>query len=840
MGGAAILLGIVCAALLLLWGPRPVLLELFWYAPLMYGLVGLAAMCVSLLAIGQYPTFRAPALYWVATGLAAATILSVFFILTSPGLGPGGQALIARLANTSTWIALTQLTVLSLALLAAVLIEWPGEKLRAGRWWLYSVAAWLVLVILGGSVLVGLERYLPALTGPAANPSPFLLAWNGVLVLLFAAGVVLSTRRYLLTGERPFAHTALAQVALALVALTGLVAAQRHDLAYYLGPALLVGAFLILMFGQLSELVARLRGEQDKAREAQASAEALRESEAKYRGLTDSIADAFFAADQDLNCTFWNKACEELTGISSREALGKSLLEALPEPADRARTGEFYRTVLGTRQPRTMLNAYRLRERDYFLEMTAYPTAYGLVVFARDVTERVRVEAEMRRLNVGLRYRAQRFEGANEKLRIANENLENEIAERKRAEDALRRREAVLAQAGQMAHLGAWEIEFRDPQDPSANSLTWSDEVYRIFGYDPAEVAITNELLTERVHPDDRPRIASTIEQAIASKRPSNVEYRIVRPDGTERIVREHGEITFDDEGKPIRMVGSVQDITEQVRAKESLQKAMRLVEHLNQELGREAAQVHAASDHLSDLLAREQSVRGELEATNKELEAFVYSVSHDLRAPLNLIGEFSRMMLEDYGRELPEESLELMRLIRENAAATIRLVEDLLALSRTSRLALKKENVEMQDLVRQVWEDLVGAEDGRQIEIKWGPLPAASADPILIKQVWVNLISNALKFTRPRPVAHIEIGSDEKEGETVYYIKDDGVGFDGTDTERLFRAFQRLHHPDEFEGTGVGLAIVERIVRRHGGSVCAEGAVDQGAAFYFTLGKEP
>ena len=243
-----------------------------------------------------------------------------------------------------------------------------------------------------------------------------------------------------------------------------------------------------------------------------------------------------------------------------------------------------------------------------------------------------------------------------------------------------------------------------------------------------------------------------------------------------------------------------------------------------------------------------------ELEATNRELEALVYSVAHDLRGPLQQMSELSRAMLEDYAAQLPADSQPLIQIIHDHAAATNFLAEDLLTLSRVTQVSPAKRTVHMTDLVRQCLDELcpqgipappapaassgTGPSEckGRQVEINLADLPAAQADPVLVKQVWVNLLANALKFTREREPPRIEIGWQREKGATVYYVKDNGVGFDMAQVDRLFRAFHRLHHAEEFEGNGLGLAIVQRIVERHGGRAWAEGAIDQGAAFYFTL----
>jgi PAS domain S-box-containing protein len=237
-----------------------------------------------------------------------------------------------------------------------------------------------------------------------------------------------------------------------------------------------------------------------------------------------------------------------------------------------------------------------------------------------------------------------------------------------------------------------------------------------------------------------------------------------------------------------------------------------------------------------------EQRVRertAQLEAANQELEAFSYSVSHDLRAPLRALDGFAQAVIEDYGPQLPEPGRGRLQAIRKTAERMGKLIDDLLAFAQFSRQPLNKRAVETDKLVRGALGELSSEQSGRPIEVRVGELPPCQGDPALLKQVWVNLLSNALKYTRGREPTVIEIGCLREKGENVFFVRDNGTGFDMQYAGKLFGVFQRLHRADEFEGTGVGLAIGQRIVRRHGGRIWAEAAVDRGATFYFTLPGE-
>ena len=234
--------------------------------------------------------------------------------------------------------------------------------------------------------------------------------------------------------------------------------------------------------------------------------------------------------------------------------------------------------------------------------------------------------------------------------------------------------------------------------------------------------------------------------------------------------------------------------------------------------------------------LVAERTVK--LESINKELESFSYSVSHDLRAPLRGLTGYAQLLSDRYGDKLETDGKRIVGILKVEAFKMGQLIDELLKFSRLSRQELNTSNINMNQLFRSVYKELKDMTPDRNIEFVIGDLPSSNGDEILIRQVVVNILSNAIKFSRNRDKAIIEVGYNNQNGEEVYYVKDNGAGFDMKYYNKLFGVFQRLHRQEEFEGTGVGLALVHRIIQRHGGRVWAEGKVDEGATFYFTLPK--
>jgi PAS domain S-box-containing protein len=418
-----------------------------------------------------------------------------------------------------------------------------------------------------------------------------------------------------------------------------------------------------------------------------------------------------------------------------------------------------------------------------------------------------------------------------EARRMAEQDAQVEI-ERIRAGAALRESERRLRELADKLPEVIW-ITALD----SEKVLYCSPSFETVWGLKVEDLYREPRLWTWSIHPEDRDRVVANFSKWIGGAEINyhDIEFRIVRPDGEIRWIHERGVLTRDENGRPVEVSGISADVTAARQAKRALETAFEQIRALKDQLYTENI---ALRERVEREVARRSS---ELAAMNKELEAFAYSVSHDLRAPLRHMSGYSELLQKKAPSiQLDETCRRYITIIMESAKRMGNLIDDLLAFSRIGRAETQRSLVNLSQLVTEAVSEVRQEAEGRNIEWKIGALPEFYADRSMLRLVLVNLLSNAVKFTRPRSQAEIEIGCiNGNNGELTVFVKDNGVGFDMKYVSKLFGVFQRLHPSDSFEGTGIGLATVQRIIHRHGGKVWAEGLVDQGATFYFSLSKE-
>ncbi|MFA7097813.1 MAG: PAS domain S-box protein, partial [Gammaproteobacteria bacterium] len=379
-----------------------------------------------------------------------------------------------------------------------------------------------------------------------------------------------------------------------------------------------------------------------------------------------------------------------------------------------------------------------------------------------------------------------------------------DITARKEAEEALRRSNAYN----------------RSLIEASLDPLVTIGPDGKITDVNAATEAVTGRSRQELIGTDfsdyftEPARARAGYEQVFREGAVRDYELAIRHRDGRITPVLYNASVYRDEHGEVIGVYAVARDITSVKRAEEAL---------------------HALNMELEQRVAKRTA---QLEAAVRELEDISYSVSHDLWIPLRAVDGFAGILLTDYQDALDEEGKRLLTVIRTNTKRMARLLNDILTFLRLGRTAMTVTDIDMEEIVRAALQDLESMTQGRDVRLEIKPLPRAQGDRALIRQVFVNLLSNALKFTQPTAMAVIEVGAKEGERTHTYYVRDNGVGFDMRYADKLFGVFQRLHGVEEFEGTGMGLAIAHRIITRHGGRLWAEGSVNEGATFHFTLPK--
>ncbi|MGN6112502.1 MAG: sensor histidine kinase [Luteimonas sp.] len=380
-------------------------------------------------------------------------------------------------------------------------------------------------------------------------------------------------------------------------------------------------------------------------------------------------------------------------------------------------------------------------------------------------------------------------------------------SELKRLEQRLRRIERLMVDTQGVAHLGIWEWDVSEP------TATWSDELYRIYGLTPETYTPTYENYLAMVHPDDRQFVMDATNRVFHEHVPYSHDERVLLADGSLRYLHTWAHPVLDEEGKLERLVGVCQDITEQKRAEAQILE-------LNRDLERRVAE-------------RTRTIERSL----RDVEAFNAMISHDLRAPLQVIAMTCQLMAMDDSAPLPPKLTGHLERVQRSVDHMTQLVNALLALAHVGGAALERTDVDLSAMAAEIMADLRRLSPEREATVDIAPGLACRADAGLMRSVMENLLGNAWKYSSRVPHARIAVGSALLDGRPAFFVSDNGAGFDPADAGRLFRPFERLHKASEFSGTGVGLAVVQRIIERHGGQVEAQAEPGKGATFTFDVG---
>jgi PAS domain S-box-containing protein len=528
--------------------------------------------------------------------------------------------------------------------------------------------------------------------------------------------------------------------------------------------------------------------------------------------IVDSSEDAIIGNDLNGVITSWNKGAETIFGYLASEAVGTSIMRLLP--ADRH--DEMNDILTRIKNDERVKHYDSLRQTkdgrliDVSVTVSPIKNAAGDIIGAskvsRDVTERRRMEQALRESEKHFRFLSDLVEATRA---LADPAQIMAVTARMLGEYLCASRCAYA----DVARDGEQFTILHDYTDGCASTVGQ----YQLSHFGARAVDTLRHgqtLIIRNVETELLAGEGADMFNAIGIK--AIITCPLVKDDGLRAMMAVHQSSPRDWQPAEIAIV---QDVVERCWATIERKTAEDRILQLNVELEQRVMERTA-----------------ELETTNRELEAFSYSVSHDLRAPLRAVDGFAQAVLEDYGAQLPEEGQRYLKIIRKGTQAMGALIDDLLTFSRLGRAQLHKQEVNTGQLVANVLDDLRATLAGRQIDVRIAELPACAGDAALLKQVWINLLSNAVKFTRGRDNAVVEIGCETRPGSKVYFVRDNGTGFDMRYVDKLFGVFQRLHRAEEYEGTGVGLAIVQRIVQRHGGRIWTEGAIGRGATFYFTL----
>jgi PAS domain S-box-containing protein len=516
----------------------------------------------------------------------------------------------------------------------------------------------------------------------------------------------------------------------------------------------------------------------------------LKQAEEQFRTLIELAPDAMIIVDSKGFITLTNEQSRKLFKYTEDEMIGMEIESLLPKQFSESHK-ELRESYYKSAQTRIMgdgkiLRGVNKRGKEFPIEIGLSPikikSELMISAIVRDITTRIK------------------------------------------AEDKIKNYVRNLGLVNQIARIAYYEA------DSGLDKFMISENFCNLFGAEKR--MLSREEMRALLHPDDLKKFKGILDQALEKEENFEIEFRIINPLTKEIFhVNNYNYFTRDSLGN-IQVLGLLQDVTQQKKVNEEL---IELNKNLEQKIKERTSELKKAHDNLEKMV----EIRTEqLQMSNKELEAFSYSVSHDLRAPLRAITGFSAILKNDYEVLLGNEGKRIISIIVNNTTRMGQLIDDILVFSRLSRSELSTTHLNLKNIFEEVYLRQLEENDNtdRNIEFTVEDIPSAKGDRTMITQVIVNLVSNALKYTKPKERTIIRIGYEKENDKIIYHVKDNGVGFDERHKSKLFEVFQRLHNERDFSGTGIGLAIVQRVISKHGGQVWGTSVLNEGAVFYFTL----
>ncbi len=556
----------------------------------------------------------------------------------------------------------------------------------------------------------------------------------------------------------------------------------------------------------------------------------------RFHTALEHMTEGCQIIDHDFRYVYINKAAALHGRYQPSELIGKTMIEMYPG-IENTDMFSILRHCMMTGESSRMENEFTNNDgsKSWF-DLFFQPVSEGIFILSLDITDRKNMERDRQKFYNELE---QKVKDRTAMLKTANEELEKEIHERKRFQDEIEKSNRELSV---LYRINCAAAESLNLESMLYNTLNSTLDILNIESggiYLVDHITGTMILRVHRGHSDDFVKSIQQIKigegisgRAVAEKKPIVIDVSDYPTERLSPLVIHEGFQTI--ASFPLLSAGIALGAfnmgTRRIRAFPPGE--MELLISIGQQLGNTVRN--------AQLYSSLQQRTAELETANRELEAFSYSVSHDLRAPLRAIDGFSRFLIEDYGETLDSEGRRFLNVIRSNTQKMDHLITGLLSLSKLTRSELTLSALDMNSIADSIFHEIITGEDSRKFRFKIDMLPATYGDAALIRQVWYNLLSNAVKYTSPKVHREIHVGGYDENEYHVYFVKDNGVGFNPEYRHKLFGVFQRLHKSEEFDGTGIGLAIVQRIVNRHGGTVRAEGNPGEGAAFYFSIpGRE-